>query len=148
MRNDMRAFYDSAGGQCVDEAIHALRDHNDPFATPDGSVKDGYGPLYDRGDDVANQHTQLMKDNEITYDEGHAQPLGSFDGHGSSRDPQVVRKVNSNFQILRPGTFDVTDEDDIASTQKEGIKDGEKRVSRKLQKRGRASSKSSYTLEK
>ena len=144
--NDMSA-YGFAGGHCVDEAILALRDPNDPFVTPTESLKDGYGPSHDKEDDVADQHTQLMKNNEITYDEGHAQPVRPSDGEGGSRRSEVIRKVNSSFQILRPGTLDTAAGNGNDIEPKDDPKSGDKRVSRKLQKRGRASSRSSCTLE-
>lgn len=52
------------------------------------------------------------------------------------RDSQVLRKVNSGFEILRPGTLDVT----IPPARDDGgLESGEKRQSKRLQKKRRPS---------
>ena len=67
----------------------------------------------------------------------NTEPLMPSDANEHARNSQVVRKVNSGFQILRPGTLDappqrIHNEDG----KKAGI--GNKQHSRKLQKKGRA----------
>lgn len=121
---------------------------NDLPGTSQGysSVKDGF--VFHEDDDIANQHTHLMDNNEIDYDQSHAQPLHPFDGNRETRNNQILRKVNSNFQILRSGTLDASRPSNDDSQWQIDLEAANKRSSKKLQKRGRASSKSSYTLER
>lgn len=109
------------------------------------NAKDGF--VFHEDDDIANQHTHLMDGNEMNYDHSQAQPLRPFDGNRETRNNQILRKVNSNFHILRPGTLDASRPSNDHSQWQIDLEAADKRSSQKLQKRGRASSKSSYTLE-
>lgn len=132
----------------ADGGLLAYEEGGDPFDTPDDSVMDGRSSTFDRDNDIANQHTQLMDNNEITYDRGHAQPVHPFDGNRRLRRSEVIRKVNPGFQILRPGTLNAPDESNDPTGAKDESGRGKKRETRKLQKRERASSASSYSLER
>lgn len=75
-----------------------------PFNTPDSSIptsqpsSDGHSvntaqqsrPLLDEGQDVTDVRTESLS------------PMGTIQ---QRRQSQVIRKVNSGFEILRPGTF-------------------------------------------
>ncbi|KAF2019030.1 hypothetical protein BU24DRAFT_447621 [Aaosphaeria arxii CBS 175.79] len=69
------------------------------------------------------------------YEEDRAQPKGS--SQPSRSDSNVIRKVNSGFEILRPGTFG-----EPPSPEDEKLAIGEKRQSKRLQKKRRSSSSS------
>ena len=121
---------------------------NNPFVTPYGTPKDERSAAFLIDDDIADQHTRLMDNGEIAFDQNHAQPFRPFDGNRRLRRSQVIRKVNSGFEILRPGTFKTPDQNvDGIEMMGDQEKDN-KRDWRILQKRGRASSRSSYTLER
>ena len=76
----------------------------DPFATPESSPKEDRNPVIVDAP-PANQHSEMIDNGDIDYIQGHAQPLRPFDGNRQLRRSQVVRKVNSGFEILRPGTL-------------------------------------------
>ena len=111
----------------------------DPFATPESSPKEDRNPVVVDAP-PADQHSEMIDNGDIDYIQGHAQPLRPFDGNRQLRRSQVVRKVNSGFEILRPGTLatprqssDITDvSEDYHSKPK------------KLQRRSRASSGSNF----
>ena len=126
-------------------SFERLNDTSNPFATPTDSPREDRASGFHEDDDITDQHARLMDDNEIAYDQNHAQPLQPFDGNRRLRRSQVIRKINSGFEILRPGTLNAY-RDNIE--QSEDLGEAPKQESKKLQKRGRASSKSSYTLER
>lgn len=137
----------------IDGSVHsgpALYNHEDgdPFGNLDGCMKNKDVSVSHEDDDIANQHPHLMDANELDRDQGHAQPLSPFDGIRQARNHQILRKVNSNFQILRPGTLDAPRPSYDHGEWQVDLEAANKRSSRKLQKRGRASSKSSYTMER
>lgn len=143
----------TASHDIIDGSVHsdsASFDHadSDPLGAPDGCIRNTDVSVLHEDDDIADQHTHLMDANELDYDGGHAQPLRPFDGNRQARNSQILRKVNSNFQILRPGTLDAPRPNNDHSGWQVDLEAANKRSSRKLQKRGRASSKSSYTLER
>jgi len=117
---------------------------NNPFDTPEGSPKEARMPTFHLDDDAALHHAPIMDQGDSTYDHGHVEPLQPFDGNRGLRRSQVIRKVNSGFEILRPGTLGAprpsTDNTDLSGDLGEGVK----RQSRKLQKRGRPNS---YSIE-
>lgn len=136
----------------TDSNVHsddALFDHEDsnPSGTFDNCAQNKDVPVFHEVDDIANQRNHFMGAGEIDSDHGHTQPLRPFDGNRQARNNQILRKVNSNFQILRPGTLDAPRPSHDHSEWQVDLEAANKRSSRKLQKRGRASSKSSYTLE-
>ena len=132
----------------VEGTTRSSKESSNPFVTPDGSVKNYPSDNLHVDDDIADQHSRLMDNNEITYEQDHAQPLRPFDGNRRLRRSQVIRKINSGFEILRPGTLNNTrqNNDDAIAVRKD-LEGASKRELKKLQKRGRASSRSSYTLE-
>ena len=135
----MTVAYDTVKDTLPKAAITPPHEASDPFATPNGTPPDNRIPAFDLDDESANYHSQLMDHGEVTYTPGHVEPLKPFDGNRQLRRSQVIRKVNSGFEILRPGTLDVPRQStDSAEWQEDGS--GIKRQSRKLQKRGRATS--------
>lgn len=116
---------------------------SNPFDTPDGSPREGRMPDLHLDDDSA-LHYVPTTDASNTYDQGHAQPLQPLDGNRRLRRSQVIRKVNSGFEILRPGTLGAprpsTDNTEWSGDLGEGVK----RQSRKLQKKPRPNS---YSLD-
>ena len=89
------------------------------------------------------RHAQLFDDGDVAYDIGHAQPLQLSDGNMPGRHSQVIRKVNSGFEILRPGSLDAPRQ--ITNSWEEAnLK--EKRSPRKLQKKDRRQSVASAKI--
>lgn len=109
--------------------------------------KDEHPSISSVDDDIADQHARLMHNSDNAYDRGHAQPLQPFDGNRRLRRSQVIRKINSGFEILRPGTLDAPHQSKEETEWTGDLGGANKRDSKKLVKRGRASSRSSYTLE-
>ena len=87
--------------------------------------------------EAAAHHTSLLNDGEIAYDIGHAQPLQPSDGNRPGRNSHVIRKINSGFEILQPGSLDIPRQSADHGGE-ESLK--EKRSPRKLQKKGRRQS--------
>ena len=81
------------------------------------------------------QHAQYINKGEIAYDDGHAQPLQPFNANRQSRQSQVIRKINSGFEILRPGTLDQPRESVDLTERKEET--GGKGKPNKLQRKNR-----------
>ncbi|KAL9128396.1 MAG: hypothetical protein Q9217_002920 [Psora testacea] len=57
-------------------------------------------------EDSSAHHAQMLDNAEINYGEGHAQPIRPFDANRKTRKSHVIRKINSGFEILKPGTLD------------------------------------------
>ncbi|KAK0509577.1 hypothetical protein JMJ35_007971 [Cladonia borealis] len=111
----------------------------DPFATPPRRPSDEGVPVFHIDDDSTDY--PLMTHDGTTEHPVNAQPLVPVDASRKPRPSQIVRKVNSGFQILAPGTFDVPLQDNAG--RKEDVP-GNKRHSRRLQKRSR---RNSYSIE-
>ena len=122
------------------------KESSNPFLTPDGSVKDYPAESFHVDNDIADQHARLMDNNEVFREQDQTQVSQPFDGNRRLRRSQVIRKINSGFEILRPGTLEFARQKDDAAMNGD-LEGASKRESKKLQKRGRASSRSSYTLE-
>ena len=117
----------------------SIHDTSDPFATPETSPKEDRIPVIVDAP-PANQHSEMIGNGDIDYTQGHAQPLQPFDGNRQLRRSQVVRKVNSGFEILRSGTLGTPRQStDIADVRKDY-----NRKSKKLQRRSQASSGSNF----
>ena len=117
----------------------SINEASDPFATPETSPKEDRTPVMVDAP-PANQHSEMIDSGDIDYIQGHAQPLRPFDGNRQLRRSQVVRKVNSGFEILRPGTLDTPRQSsDIA----DGREDYDPKP-KKLQRRSRTSSGSNF----
>ena len=111
----------------------------DPFATPESSPKEDRNPVVVDAP-PADQHSEMIDNGDIDYIKGHAQPLRPFDGNRQLRRSQVVRKVNSGFEILRPGTLATPRQSsDIAD-----VREDYHSKPKKLQRRSRASSGSNF----
>lgn len=111
----------------------------DPFATPESSPKEDRNPVIVDAP-PASQHSEMIGNGDIDYIQGHAQPLRPFDGNRQLRRSQVVRKVNSGFEILRPGTLATPRQSsDIAD-----VREDYHSKPKKLQRRSRASSGSNF----
>lgn len=111
----------------------------DPFATPESSPKEDRNPVIVDAP-PANQHLDMIDNGDIDYIQGHAQPLRPFDGNRQLRRSQVVRKVNSGFEILRPGTLATPRQSNDMTDVREDYHSKPK----KLQRRSRASSGSNF----
>lgn len=117
----------------------SIHEASDPFATPEASPKEDRIPVVVDAP-PANQHSEMIGNGNIDYIQGHAQPLRPFDGNRQLRRSQVLRKVNSGFEILRPGTLDTPRQSsDIAD-----VREDYDRKPKKLQRRSRASSGSNF----
>ncbi len=117
---------------------------NNPFDTPEGSPSTSRMPAFNLDDDSANHHGHMTDQADGNYDQGHDEPLQPFDGKRRLRRSQVIRKVNSGFEILRPGTLGPPRQS-IDITELSGDPGGGiKRQSRKLQKKPRPNS---YSIE-
>lgn len=139
---DMLGQTNSHGETSRHRPASSASDDSDPFITPTRMSVDAHiAELHLDGgfDDAATHHAQLMDTNDITYDQGHAQPLRPFEANGPPRQSQVIRKINSGFEILRPGTLDRPLRNSINTEWKES-EPNNKRQSKKLQRRNRASS--------
>ncbi|KAG8533267.1 uncharacterized protein KY384_002050 [Bacidia gigantensis] len=94
----------------------------------------GLIPPENHGDHTTYQQ-QLLDGAEIVYDEGHAQPFRSFQ---AERRSQVIRKINSGFEILKPGTLDAPKGQSASpSIVQAGANISEGRPPRKLQKKSK-----------
>lgn len=113
---------------------------SDPFATPETSPKEDRVPVMVDAP-PADQHSEMIGNGDIDYIHGHAQPFRPFEGNRQLRRSQVIRKVNSGFEVLRPGTLgNPRQSSDIAD-----LRENHNRRSKKLQRRSRASSGSNFT---
>ena len=137
--NGMTAAYEAGQhGRRNKTKDPALRGKN-PFATPPRRPSDDDAPVFHIDDDSTAY--PILTHDGTTEQPSSGDPLMLIDASRQPKGPQVVRKVNSGFQILAPGTFDAPIPDDVG--RKEVIP-GNKRHSRKLQKRSRANS---YSIE-
>lgn len=113
----------------------SIHEASDPFATPETSPKeDRTSVMVDAP--PADQHSELIDNGDIDYIQGHAQPLRPFDGNRRLRRSQVIRRVNSGFEILRPGTLNNPRQSSDTADTREDYSQKPK----KLQRRSRASS--------
>lgn len=96
----------------------------------------------DARNDPASDHDQVTGGAEAAYGDGHALPTLPSDANRTERQSQVVRKINSGFEILRPGTFNQQKQSlDLGARRTDVQTAGEhKRESRKLKKKGKRAS--------
>ena len=113
----------------------SIHEASDPFATPETSPKEDCTSVMVEAP-PADQHAELIDNGDIDYIQGHAQPLRPFDGNRRLRRSQVVRRVNSGFEILRPGTLNNPRQSSDTADAREDYSQKPK----KLQRRSRASS--------
>lgn len=113
----------------------SIHEASDPFATPETSPKEDRIPVMVDAP-PAKQHSELIDNGNIDYIQGHAHPLRPFDGNRQLRRSQVIRKVNSGFEILRPGTLNTP----RPSSDSADAREDASRKPRKLQRRSRTSS--------
>ena len=137
--NGMTVAYDSAPDAVPIVTTTPHHETSDPFTTPDGTPPDHHLSAFGLDNESADYRTQQIDPTEVTYTPGHAEPLKPFDGNRQLRRSQVIRKVNSGFEILRPGSLDVPRQS-TDSAEWTAEESGIKRQSRKLQKGGRANS--------
>ena len=121
----------------------------DPFANPIGTSlqqSDSLdAPSFQSFLDSDPTHTRCQSilfpdDQEVTEPQDIPQ---SFHDVGTSRylkEPQVVRKVNSGFEILRPGTLDVPRQSNDVFDAKQEQGKSTNRPHKRLQKRNRSES--------
>ena len=112
----------------------------DPFVTPVATPSEDHLSKLSLDLNAADYHVPMIKDDSITYTQGHALPLQPFDANRQERQSQVVRKINSAFEILRPGTLDRSRQSSDISEGKLFTAIGDKRQPRKLQRKKRVSS--------
>ncbi|KAK4691275.1 hypothetical protein P7C71_g5692, partial [Lecanoromycetidae sp. Uapishka_2] len=117
---------------------------NNPFDTPEGSPIEGRMPALRLDDDSGFHHAPITDHITDTYDQDRTGKLQQFVGNGQLRRSQVIRKVNSGFEILRPGTLGAPRPSTDNSEWSGNLEEGTKRQSRKLQKKTRPNS---YSLE-
>ncbi len=138
-RNGMTVAYGTGQHGSPDETKSSASAGKDPFATPTRSPSDDGAPVFHIDDDSTDY--PMMSYDGTTDQPSNAEPLMPVDASRQLRRSQKVRKVNSGSQILAPGTFDAPIQDN-AGWRKDVP--GNKRQSRKVQKRGRANS---YSVE-
>ena len=127
----------------------------DPFKTPTGSplrgsavdepAYTGFFPPRSSAEPVPERRIEHIGDEALPDEEQHYASDRGFSQN--KRTSQVVRKVNSGFEILRPGTLDQQRRSiDVA----DGTWDeeaGQKRHSRKLRRKRASSGRSSIFQE-
>ena len=121
----------------------------DPITTPKVSVEESMPMSHlnslvavDARNGPASDHDQVTYGAETAHGDGHALPIRPFDANRTERQSQVVRKINSGFEILRPGTFTQQKQSlDLGSRRTDVKTEGDnKRESRKLKKKGKGAS--------
>ena len=137
--NGMTAAYEAGQHGRQNKTENPAPRGKNPFAMPPRRPSDDDAPVFHIDDDSTAY--PILTHDGTTEQPSSGDPLMLIDASRQPKGPQVVRKVNSGFQILAPGTFDAPIPDDAG--RKEGIP-GNKRHSRKLQKRSRANS---YSIE-
>ncbi|KAF2496111.1 hypothetical protein BU16DRAFT_617604 [Lophium mytilinum] len=98
-------------------------------------LSSGFPSARQANDSQYVQHTYQPYESPVRVDETEQQLNPAT--QQNRRDAQVLRKVNSGFEILRPGTFTFADEPTLHDT---GSSSGEKRQSRRLRKKRPGSS--------
>ena len=111
----------------------------DPFATPPRRPSDDGVPVFHIDDDSTEY--PMMNHDGINEHPTNAKPLVPVNASEQLRRAQILRKVNSGFQIMAPGTFDAPIQGNAGGKTEVP---GNKRQSRKLQKRSRPNS---YSIE-
>ena len=138
-QNGMAVAYEAGQHGSPNETKSPGSKGKDPFVTPPRRSSYDSAPVFHIDDDSTDY--PIMTHDGTTYQPISAEPLVSADASRQLRKSQIVRKVNSGFQIMAPGTFDAPIQDNAG--WKEDVP-GNKRQSRKLQKRSRANS---YSIE-
>ena len=137
--NGMAAAYEGDRYGSQNETRSLVPGGRNPFATLPRRPSDDEAPVFHLDDDSTDY--PIWPHDGTNDQPSSAEPQVPVDASRQLRMSQVVRKVNSGFQILAPGTFDAPIQNDAG--RKEGVP-GNKRHSRKLQKRSRANS---YSIE-
>ena len=152
---------------------HASQESN-PFLTPSASRRqsveeplplshlDALVPLEVDGD-ATGYHAQMLRDAEIQYGDGHAQPpqifdtplqalrasnTDNFEPNREERQAQVLRKVNSGFQILRPGSLAIPRPSIDSHSEHREDRQSDKNQPRKLRKKGRRQSLGGASIQR
>ena len=124
--------------------------HNDPFLTPRESPTDESKDYFSNGpsfhnfvktDPRTSQRQGLIGDS-LPEDHEDSYPAQTDGSTLNARHGDVIRKVNSGFEILRPGTLGQKNSQVPETYQPTGA-DNAKKHSRKLQKRMRSSTSAS-----
>ena len=139
VRNRHHAMTRTGQHGSTNETKNPAPEGKDPFATPSRRPSDN-GALVFHIDDDSTEYPMRTHDG-ATDQPSNTEPLVPVDASRQLGRSQIVRKVNSGFQILAPGTLDAPIQDN--ATRKEDVPRN-KRHSRKLQKRSRANS---YSIE-
>lgn len=127
------------------EQISPTYEEGNPFVTPNATPIDEHhtgtgfdGPFSNL--DLATHHAHNMENNEITHNQDTSQALHHSDVNRQTRKSQVIRKINSGFEILRPGTLDQPRQSNDFTELREVSETGRLRQAKRLQRRSRASS--------
>ena len=126
-------------GPVQDFASHGplspIATNNNPFDTLQASPSADRVPNFRSDDACVNTYTRGRDDGDAPHDGDPSQALQPFDGNRGLRRAQVIRKVNSGFEILRPGTL--CDPRESSDNTKGGTKSakGPIRHSRRLYKK-------------
>ena len=132
----------------LDNLATPASSHNDPFLTPRESPTDEGKGYFGNGSSFQNfvetdpksQHQSLVG-NSSPEDHENPYPDHADGSTPNARNGDVIRKVNSGFEILRPGTLGQKKSEAPETYQPTGADN--KRYSRKLQKRVRSSTSAS-----
>ncbi|KAL9104261.1 MAG: hypothetical protein Q9163_000757 [Psora crenata] len=102
---------------------------------------------FESNNDSTVQHGEMFNNAEIAYGEGHAQPIRPFQANRDIRKSHVIRKINSGFEILKPGTLDQPrkNPDTAAKVSEHGPM--KKKQPRKLQRKSRRNSAGGASLK-
>lgn len=76
-----------------------------------------------------------MLDTDLPFAEEHMWPLQHINSNRKSQQSDVVRRVNSGFEILYPGTFDSLMQSQDITDAVSDLDDGSKRAPKKLHKK-------------
>ena len=90
-------------------------------------------PLHDQL--PSTSYSEPLDTADLTYEQDHAQPALSFEAN--KRSSQVIRKINSGFEILRPGTFGAPKQSTDSGTDRKEVRFEDKKSLRKLQKKAK-----------
>ena len=113
-----------------------LYENEDPFTTPPKSVEEQTRLLQgaENSDPTHSQYKRRDKDESPRAD-FDTRLVQAAELNRQQLESQVIRKINSGFEILRPGTLNRPQTHD--DTKLKGESNSEKHLSRKLQRKSR-----------
>lgn len=124
-------------------SLSPLNERHDPFQSPATT------PVADHSQEAPSfqsfvNHTpgtrfETMDDAETFHAQDNALAIGIANSATQSRHSQIMRKVNSGFEILRPGTLDKPRQSGEVTEWNQDLEAGNKRHSKRLQRKRRDS---------